>query len=262
MILAVPLLLKAQTDPPPPLNLVVPNGYADIEANSDLLWPLVAPGPVRFQQWLSNAHFPQGVLTITAISFRPDTANGGSFETENSSFLMRLSTTAVAGTDLSNRFLDNLGTDLTTVKQGTVRLSSKSFDTPTPDGTPKAFDVRIPFDTPFVYDTTSGSHLLLDIYNEFGSTPVNTPPSCLLQVTATIGPSGCNFDAILFADATTATVRRLRTSAGDGSLSDDLVGTGGLDNKGYITRFEYTFAPSQTAMEKIRKAKKSVVSEP
>ena len=223
------------------ITLVVPAG-ADLSAgNVDLLWPMVAPAPVRYQQWFHNGLFPQGKLRITGMSFRPNPQAGGKMKATNTSMLIRFSSTTNASTAPDLRFADNLSEDVTTVRSGSLELSSdfKQLDTGAMD-----FDVKVPFDTPFEFDTTTGRHLIIDMFNEFGTSPDGVPPLCL--VPPADGPRGCNLDAQSFENADTATLRRWRSGAGNGTLAENAVPEVS-DARGYVIRFECEFTPPPPA---------------
>ena len=121
----------------------------------------------RYQQAYNASIFAglSGPVTIEGISFRPDTTYGAAFATTLSDIQINLSTTSRSLAELTGVFADNIGSDDTTVvDRGALSLTS-SFTGPT-DG-PKAFDIYIALDNPFVYDPSTGN-LLLDVRNYEG----------------------------------------------------------------------------------------------
>jgi len=121
----------------------------------------------RYQQAYDASVFAglTGPVTIEGIAFRPDAQYGSAFATSLSDIQINLSTTALDLDSLTDVFADNVGSDDTiVVNRGTLSLSS-SFTGPTAG--PKAFDIYIALDTPFIYDPTAGS-LLLDVRNYAG----------------------------------------------------------------------------------------------
>src|SRR5262249_16904805 len=80
---------------------------------------------------------------------------------------IKLSTTIASPDHLSTIFAQNSGPDETTVFSGVANVSS-AFVTLS-NGT-TAFDIRLPLQTPFVFDSTKGN-LLVDLRNLFGCTP-------------------------------------------------------------------------------------------
>ena len=237
------------------LALIVPAGADQNPGNADMLWPFVASGPVRFQQWFHNGLFPQGLVKITGMTLRPNVQMGGKIDVENTSFLIRFSTTRNAANAPGQTFASNLGDDLATVKSGTMRVTSDFA--PAENGT-MAFDVKVAFDTPFVFDTTSGRHLILDLFNEFGSNPATAPPACLLP--AASGPTGCNLDAQAFPDSDTAMLRRWRSDAGDGTLATGATAAVS-DARGFVVRFDYEISPAPVASS-VRRRPLPAVSRP
>jgi hypothetical protein len=146
-----------------PLYVVAPNGLAGAEGNSDNGFPFTVAETMRYQQVYAASQFgsiAQGGM-ITAIAFRPDANYGYAFTHTIASIRIDLSTTTAGPGGLSLTFGNNVGTDDTTVFNGTLRLSSAYSG---PAGGPKNFDILIPLSTPFYYDPAQGN-LLLDIRN-------------------------------------------------------------------------------------------------
>ena len=218
--------------------VIVPAGSGQGTSNVDLLWPLIAPGPVRYQQWFHNGLFPQGKLRITGMAFRPNPQLGGKMDIADPSMLIRFSTTTNSTNAVGQRFADNLSADIATVRSGKLTFSS-SF-TQLENGT-MDFDVLVPFDAPFEFDTTTGRHLILDMFNEFGTSVENVNPQCL--VFPVDAPRGCNLDAQAFENPETAMLRRWRSDAGTGTLAENAVAEVS-DTRGYVIRFEYELVPT------------------
>jgi hypothetical protein len=126
--------------------------------------PLVSQ---RYQQAYAASVFSglSSPLTIEGIAFRPDAEYGSLFSTTLSDIQINLSTTSRGLDELTGVFADNTGSDDTVVlDRGALALSSTFTG---PDDGPKAFDVYIDLDTPFVYDPAAGN-LLLDVRNYAG----------------------------------------------------------------------------------------------
>ena len=120
---------------------------------------------------------------------------------------------------LSATFASNVGADVTTVLNGSVTLSSA--DTPGP-GTTRAFDIDIPFTTPFLYNPANGN-LLLDILNE--DTDNNVVTDIFFDGRETSIPN----DPIS------------RVLGAEGSPSDTMANV--VDSAGLITRFSISPIP-------------------
>ena len=96
-----------------------------------------------------------GPISIESVAYRLDqgaTSTSASF----TDVQVRLSTAVTTPDTISTTLADNVGSDVTTVFSGPLTLSS-----PGGVGSPSAFDLVIPFSTPFVYDPTQGD-LLFD----------------------------------------------------------------------------------------------------
>ena len=146
------------------MMVVVPNELETVEGNIDNAWPFnnaCCYESQRYQQVYAASDFGavSGQQPITQIAFRPDAMSGAAFAATIPSIEIRLSTTTRAPDELSEVFADNVGADDTIVFAGALPLSS-SFAGPI--GGPKAFDIVINLQTPFVYDPTRGN-LLLDV---------------------------------------------------------------------------------------------------
>jgi hypothetical protein len=213
------LLLIAATLPA--ATIVVPNGYDNTPGNFPNAFPLDiadvcngcpgSNGSQRYQQVYDASQFPQGPIQITSIAFRPDGTIGGAFLSVISDIKIDLSTTPM-GINLSPTFADNVGSNDTTVFNGSLSLSSQ-FTQPDGPGTATAFDIVVPFLQPFVYDPSKGN-LLIDISNFVGA--LTTP-----------------IDAV----AGTDMVGRVYTQNTDTAASPT---ASAADTAGLITQFTYT----------------------
>jgi len=144
-------------------QLTAPNNvYATQEGNSNFVLPwsvTTAGGRVQFCHD-STVFTGQGVTTpirITGLRYRPDaianTWSGGTYP----SVQIDMSTSPVDHLAVSNTFANNHGPDQTTVLSGPVTvLPGLGGSAPAP------VYVDITLTTPFVYDPTTGSDLLID----------------------------------------------------------------------------------------------------
>ena len=117
----------------------------------------------RVQQVYASSFF-SGPISLTSVSFRayPGATPSGFFSnTVNiSSLSVKLSTTArgdETGSTLSSVFNNNIGSNVATVYQGALTLSTAATGTAT-----QPFDYTINFQNPFLYDPSKGN-LLLDV---------------------------------------------------------------------------------------------------
>jgi len=144
------------------LSLVVPTGLETRNGSG-------ATGTLdvshRLQEVYEASMFPAQPIRITEIRFRPNVSLGNAFSTTIGDIQINMSTTAREADALSSSFVQNVGSDDTTVFHGSLSISS-SFSGPAQG--PKDFDVIVPLQTPFTYDPSRGN-LLLDIRNFSGS---------------------------------------------------------------------------------------------
>jgi hypothetical protein len=151
------------------LTLVFPGSLASQEGGSNLYFPFStsAGQSMRYQQVFDAAGFSgvSGPISLTAIAFRPEgfILGDGAVTGTIPNVEIRLSTTAAGAGTLSGTFADNVGPDEQVVFDGSLTLSSANVGNPGP----KAFDLVIALEDPFVYDPASG-HLLLDVRNFSG----------------------------------------------------------------------------------------------
>jgi len=195
---------------------VVPARFATTPGDTPGLFPLFpgAGSPLRYQQVFDAADFPPGVLRITQIAFRANSANTAPFSGTIPQIQISLSTTASGVDALSANFADNLGSDLTVVyPMAPLAVASSAAVTGT--GT-RAFDLIVPFVTPFDYNPAAGN-LLLEVQNFQGGT---TAPFATAEIDGSISSS----------DSTSRLIHFENASAGVGTA----------DTEGVITEFTYT----------------------
>jgi len=144
--------------------LTVPNNLSSIEGNADNSLPFSTE--TRYQQVFAASEFAflSEPALITKISFRPDGIYGEPFSATVRDIQLALSTTNAAVDRLSQIFANNIGSDETIVYRGALSLSSAFIG---PATGPKAFDVSINLQNPFLYDPNLGN-LLLDVTNFSG----------------------------------------------------------------------------------------------
>ena len=162
------LILLALNFAPVPVaaDIIVPSSLVNVEGNANNGFPfnILDHGrtSMRYQQVYLASEFGPDALNIEAMLFRPDGGNGGSgnpFSTVLPNAQINLSTTPNGPDGLSSTFADNVGLDDTNVHAGSLALSSADAAGP---GNTRAFDIIIPFTTPFFYNPALGN-LLLDV---------------------------------------------------------------------------------------------------
>ncbi len=191
-------------------QVVVPNGLDNVEGNSSSA-DLFRTESTTFQQVFSASAFnflgaPTG--RIDGISFRFDGGSGQSFVGFWPGYSVILSTTTQSPDSLSPNFGENAGPDAVVVAGGLLGILA--VDSP---GV-RAFEVRIPFTTPFFYDPSRGN---LSMY--IGTAPGST--SLMLDAQFVAGDSVGR----VFGDGTSGTV----------------------DSLGLVTRFDFTPVPEPSS---------------
>jgi hypothetical protein len=153
------------------MPVVVPSADTNTEGNPNNGFPFnigaFGLSSQRYQQVYLGSDF--GLATpqsITQLLFRPDAGFGAPFSTTLSNVQINLSTTSKAPDALSSTFANNVGPDDKVVYSGPLPLSS-SFTGP--GGGPKAFDISVNLQNPFLYSPAAGN-LLLDVRNFGGGT--------------------------------------------------------------------------------------------
>ena len=165
LLVTVCLALLGLAGPSFGATIVVPNNRATVEGNADNGFPFnIGANSMRYQQVFDASEF--GALStpelITKIAFRPDaTFQGKPFASTLTNVQINLSTTGAAVDGLSPTFASNVGGDETVVFSGPLFLASADTG---PVAGPKAFDIVINLQTPFLYDPNLGN-LLLDVRN-------------------------------------------------------------------------------------------------
>ena len=157
------------------LTLVVPVGLGSREGTGA---SGILDETAREQTVYAATNFPAGTISITALRFRPNVTDylpGEAFSSTPLYLAISLSTTTRKPGGLSTVFSANVGSDMATVLNGAVTVSS-AFTGPATG--PKAFDITIPLSHPFTYNPALGN-LLVDIQNFSGesATPIDAENS-------------------------------------------------------------------------------------
>lgn len=119
----------------------------------------------RLQQLYSSTLFPNQVMVIKEIRFRPDVTYAvGPFSGTLSDIRFTLSTTTRSTATMSSVFSENLSGDAVEVYSGSWNVFT-AFEGPFVG--PKKFDVSLPLQKPFRYDPSLGN--LLMEYRNFSS---------------------------------------------------------------------------------------------
>lgn len=211
---AVVLLLSVVASDASALTLVIPASLAEREGDSSNYFPLSLTSPafsMRYQQVFDRSEFSDlsRPMLLTEITFRPegrilaDGAVSGTIPRVE----IRLSTTTAGPRSLSEAFADNVGPDEQVAFDGSLSLSSANVGNPGP----KAFDLVIGLEAPFLYDPRLG-HLLLEVRN-FGGPFITT-------MDATGSPATSRVYSPLF-----------------GGSVDSMIGT--ADSAGLVARFTF-----------------------
>jgi hypothetical protein len=147
--------------------LVAPNAYTSSPGNADNRFPFLVNGGMRYQQVFAASEFSSfgGPQQINEIDLRNGIFLNEAFTATIANIQIKLSTTARAPDALSSTFADNIGPDNTLVYSGSLTLSSTNAAGP---GGTHVFDIRIVFQTPFLYDPSAGN-LLMDVDNLTGA---------------------------------------------------------------------------------------------
>lgn len=125
----------------------------------------------RYQQLYSASEFPSdAVFEIQEIRFRPNLETGFATTITYPDLEVRLSTTSVLYFNMSATFSENVTTVETQVFRGEVVLATEYIG---PAEGPKAFDLRIPFESSYFYDSSKGN-LLIDFRFHSGASSGST----------------------------------------------------------------------------------------
>jgi hypothetical protein len=161
--LKVEATLTRQTNGVTELTLVVPKSA---ETNDTTFGGgVLVAANFRHQQVYGSVEFPSGSLLIRELRFRPDRVHGKAFSTTISNIQINMSTTQRNPTALSGVYAENVGSDDTVVFDGALAISSQFVG---PANGPKAFDIIVPLEQPFLYDPANGN-LVIDFRNFSGS---------------------------------------------------------------------------------------------
>jgi hypothetical protein len=154
-----------------PIQLVVPDGYVNLEASASGGWPerLRAQYIYRSDQF---AGLPDGGAYVTAISFRPDGSTGLPAQWSTNELTISATVTNAEPASMSGTFAENVpaSNPLTVIRAtapwqgGTQNLG--------PAGGPKAFDIDFALDTPLLYNPADGNLLLEFVAQGQSSAPV------------------------------------------------------------------------------------------
>lgn len=122
--------------------------------------------PGREQVVYAAPLFPSNPMVITEMRYRPDATLGGAgpFSVTHSEIQVRMSTTSRSASQLDLDFSNNTGPDELLVYKGAWVYESQFSG---PGSGPKAFDIHLKLQTPFIYDPIKGN-LLVDLRN-FGA---------------------------------------------------------------------------------------------
>jgi hypothetical protein len=162
------LKLLVVTNAPPPSDkgetLIVPPSITSVTAGYGA--GTLSGANLRVQDVYGAVNFPPDTaFWILELCYRPDLVFGFAFNTTVNDIQINLSTTQKTPDALSPSYLQNVGPDDTVVFEGTLPISSQFTG---PPGGPRDFDIRIPLQTPFLYDPGEGN-LLVDLRNFSGS---------------------------------------------------------------------------------------------
>ena len=233
--IALILFLLAPAIPAGAASIVPGSSAAD--ANSDLAYPIVAPGAVRSQQWIRYDQFSGPGYIISGVSFRSDIGLGGAFSVTDN-LTIKLGIASGDNTTLSSLFDNNFNGVPITVFNGNTTLNF----THTASGA-QQFSNSIAFTTPFVYIPQAGSNLIVDITNNGASlvTPLEGQTNCLGAT-----PSGCNLDAVMYDAMAGAAMTRIRNNPGQSVTTASLASVSPV--KGLIMQFDVTAIPEPSSI--------------
>ena len=145
------------------IQFAVPNAQANAEGNSSASDPF-GSSSFRFQQVFSASQFGTTPFLINNIAFRIDGASTGPVGWSFGGSTIQFSTTTRTPDSLSPVFADNIGSDVTTVRNGAIPIGG-SFQSGV---SPQPFGSGIST-APFLYNPAQGN-LLLDIRGRSGLT--------------------------------------------------------------------------------------------
>ena len=143
------------------ITIVVPNGLENVEGDGSYNDPADYSNGLRLQAMYLASDFlslPDTPVLMAGFSFRPDGNNVSQFSNSWGNLILRLSTTNIEPTNLSQVFSENIGSQETIVFNGPITWATDNTGSP---GGPKDFDVALNFETTFAYDPNDGN-LLID----------------------------------------------------------------------------------------------------
>ncbi len=196
------------------LSFAVPNAQANAEGNSSTSDPF-SSSSFRFQQVFDASQFGSTPFIINSIAFRIDGASTGPVGWSFGGSTIQFSTTTQTPESLSPVFADNIGSDVTTVRNGAIPIGG-NFQ---PGASPQPFGSGITMTSPFLYNPAQGN-LLLDI----------TAGGGLTLFPGALDAQSVSGDSIS---------RVYATSAG--------ASAGVSDSLGLITRFNVTVVPEPSS---------------
>ncbi len=165
-------------------QVVVPNGLESVEGNSSNTAPFSISPPVRYQQVYLRSELQRG--WISAISFRLDGASSAFGPVLFNQVRLTLSSTPAGPDSLSSTLDSNLGGDATVIYQGSVSLSSTAV------GDPRPFDITLSAQSPFYFDPTGGSNLLVElVLGSESDAPINRPLDTEINFGDSVGRAFC-----------------------------------------------------------------------
>jgi hypothetical protein len=172
---SIPLMLALLLGAAPSgADFVIPADLENVEGGSLNSIPFSSAAnqdSFRYQQLYGASEFPsEAVFEIQEIRFRPDLGTGFATTVTYPDLEVRLSTTSVSYSNISATFSENVTTIETQVFRGEVVLATEFIG---PAEGPKAFDLRIPFDSSYFYEPCAGN-LLIDFRFHSGASAGGT----------------------------------------------------------------------------------------
>jgi len=162
IIIALFLILSSFASAQTQTFVVVPNEYTNTEGPnpSGLVFdcnPFARPNGQRYQQVYLNSQIGDRTLEIIGINFRSEEEQDEVMPVVIPTVQIDMSITQTQPDNLVATFANNLGPIVTTVYSGPVTV-----DVPACGAGPCPFAVKIPLQTPFMYNPSEGN-LIVDI---------------------------------------------------------------------------------------------------
>ena len=138
-------------------TVVVPNANINTDGNGLNVLPFACNiEEIRYQQLYDSSQF-EGPCYITEIRLRRDAAGVDLGPADVSNVIIQFSTSPNDVSSISSTFADNIGSDVVTVFDGTIKVHTDcGSDNPCP------FDQDFPFQQGIMYDPNQGD-LLIDV---------------------------------------------------------------------------------------------------